>query len=77
MAALSATQAKLSENQFIQLKLIGQIREAARKSLNPYRKTGLIYSELSWPPMEGRCSRGLPEEDAYQKEPFCGAPESL
>jgi hypothetical protein len=38
MAALTATQATLSDNQFIQLKLIGQIREATSKEPQPMQK---------------------------------------
>lgn len=59
-AALEATQATLSDNQFIQLKLTNDLREATRKEPQPMQKTGQISSELCLWPMVARCLRRMP-----------------
>jgi len=54
VSSLELENAKLSENQIIQLRQIKQLQESTRKKPQPLQKTGLISYGLSLRPMVGR-----------------------
>ena len=76
-AAMAATQATLSDNQLIQLQLIKQLREGARREPQPMQKDRAEILHALRSQWRQDASERCPAEDAYQEKSFCGTPESL